>query len=62
MRIEQQEGALQMAWRELDGPPVGDSNAGGFGSLLISDALGTMGRVEMRYPRTGAECDIVIED
>ncbi len=60
VRIDQQKGALQIEWREIDGPPVENRNAGGFGSLLISDALGTMGRVDMRYPRSGVECDIVI--
>lgn len=60
VQIDQQDGELQIAWRESGGPKVEESNEAGFGSLLIADALGSMGRVNIRFPQTGVECDIVI--
>lgn len=60
VQIDQQEDELQIAWRELGGPAVDRGDESGFGSMLIADALGSMGHVDIRFPKTGVECDIVI--
>lgn len=60
VQINQQEDELKIAWRETGGPPVDKGDESGFGSMLIADALGSMGHVDIRFPRTGVECDIVI--
>ena len=60
VQIDQRAGDMHIAWRETGGPPVDKGSDNGFGSMLIADALGSTGRVDVRYPRTGVECDIVI--
>ncbi len=50
-------GMLAIDWREDGGPPVSPPQRTGFGSRLIRS---TASSVDLRYPATGFEADIVI--
>lgn len=58
--IEQNAELLRMEWRETGGPAVEEQPEAGFGSRLIGDALGPIGKVDLRFPESGVECDINI--
>lgn len=58
--IVREEDTLFIEWRERDGPPVRASSAHGFGTILIADAIGSAGKIELRYPPEGVECDIQV--
>ncbi len=59
--INQFDSQLEIAWRESGGPTVEPIHDDGFGSLLISDAIGSVGKVDLRFPPHGVECDIVLK-
>ena len=61
VRIEQIGDRLDIAWRERDGPPVAPIHDNGFGSRLIGDAIGSTGKVDLRFPEHGVECDISLD-
>jgi len=50
--------ALNLLWRERDGPPVAAPPRRGFGSRLIEDGVSYQlgGHVELRFPSGGVEC------
>lgn len=58
VRIDRDGDRLEIQWRETGGPPVRPSPDAGFGSKLISDAIGSAGHVELRFEDHGVECDI----
>lgn len=58
--ISANEDALDVAWREEGGPKVEAVHEDGFGSRLIADAIGSTGRVDLRFPAAGVECDICL--
>jgi PAS domain S-box-containing protein len=53
---------LRFTWRETNGPPVSPPKREGFGSRLIRRSIeGELaGEVSLRFPATGAVCEIVI--
>lgn len=59
--ISQSENQLNIEWRESGGPVVKPNPEGGFGSLLIGDAIGPVGTVDLRFLPHGVECDIVLD-
>lgn len=59
--IAGKEDTLEIAWRERGGPKVEAVHDDGFGSRLIADAIGSLGRVDLRFPETGVECDIILQ-
>ncbi|WP_282099572.1 sensor histidine kinase [Qipengyuania aurantiaca] len=56
--IEEVDGQIKIAWRECGGPRVDTERKAGFGSSLIAQALSGHGKVDLRYPVSGVECDI----
>lgn len=60
VEIGSEDGQVEIQWRECKGPPVEKSESAGFGTKLISEALGSQGHVELRFPRSGVECDITL--
>lgn len=58
----EQDGGLELHWRETGGPAVERPKRTGFGTKLIQRALSmeTGGRSEVRFEPTGVECDIVL--
>ena len=59
--ILDRDGALEVHWRETGGPPVIPPEESGFGTTLIAEAMGPRASIDLRFPDTGVECDIVIE-
>lgn len=53
------EGLLKMEWREHGGPPVPEQRRAGMGTQLLRRQRG-LKAVEVRFPRSGLECDIEI--
>lgn len=49
--------AFQFRWREAGGPPVSPPSRSGFGTRLIRLTLSPLGRVDMRFEKTGFELD-----
>lgn len=58
VRIDEVDGIITIAWRERGGPPVNTEGEAGFGSSLIAQALRGHGKVDLRFPTSGVECDI----
>lgn len=58
VRIDREGDHMNIQWRETGGPPVRPDADAGFGSKLISDAIGSKGHVELRFADHGVECDI----
>ena len=58
----QDDGALQVAWREIGGPPVQAPSRRGFGTTIIEKTIPyeLKGTVKTRYLMTGFEADIMI--
>lgn len=59
--IAAKENTLEIVWREKGGPKVEAVHDDGFGSRLIADAIGSLGKVDLRFPETGVECDIILQ-
>ncbi len=53
---------LRMAWHERGGRPVTPPGNEGFGVSMIRGMIGyeLRGRVDLRFPPTGVECDLVV--
>ncbi|WP_208352735.1 HWE histidine kinase domain-containing protein [Pseudaestuariivita rosea] len=58
----QDDGALQIEWREIGGPPVKAPSRQGFGTTIIEKTIPyeLKGTVKTRYLMTGFEADIMI--
>ncbi len=58
----QDDGALQIEWREIGGPPVQAPSRQGFGTTIIEKTIPyeLKGTVKTRYLMTGFEADIMI--
>lgn len=56
------DGALELCWRELGGPPVVPPTRRGFGSTLIERALAmeTGGGATLTYAETGVVCKVML--
>ncbi|MHA6334441.1 HWE histidine kinase domain-containing protein [Qipengyuania sp. CAU 1752] len=55
------EGGLRICWREHGGPPTNKPDQVGFGTRMMKSVLGSAGRVEFDYARTGLVCMIEID-
>lgn len=54
-------GSALIEWKERGGPKVDKERSAGFGTSLITGAIGTRGEVDLRYPPDGVECDVRLE-
>ena len=61
VEIRRENDTLLIDWRERGGPPVNMGEADGFGSILITDAIGSAGNIDLRFPPEGVECDIEVK-
>lgn len=59
--ITREDEVLRVVWREQGGPEVREAKQDGFGSRLISGALGRSGEVNLRFPADGAVCEIMLK-
>lgn len=62
VEISQFDGAVVLRWSETGGPPVAALPQGGFGSRLMSSALGRLGQVSVSYLPEGVVCTIRIPE
>ncbi len=53
-----EEGDVEIIWREVNGPQAHEPDSEGFGSKLIRTALSADAKVEQTFPETGAVCRI----
>lgn len=58
IQISREDERLQIVWREDGGPEVREVTQVGFGSTLISSALGAAGEVDLSFPPSGVICEI----
>ena len=59
--IQKEGHVITIRWREFGGPPVEFNGSAGFGSSLIEQAMGGEGKVDLRFPKSCAECDITLD-
>ncbi len=53
------EDRLNIAWDEMEGPPIGEIGAAGFGSKLLKTALTPFeGKTEITFLKTGIHCTL----
>lgn len=59
-----EEGDLQILWREIGGPAVQPPRRQGFGTTIITRSIpyDLGGRAEIRYPLTGVEADFCVPE
>lgn len=56
------DGELRIDWRERDGPPTKHPTFAGYGMNVITDLLRHEldAKIDLKFPKTGVECEIVI--
>lgn len=59
--ISHTDGSATIRWKERGGPTVGEQASAGFGTTLITGAIGSRGAVDLRYPPDGVECVVELD-